>query len=103
MGKKQTRNATEGADRAAVHNWTTLSSAERQGLAGSPPIRVLVGEHHETLLRALRQLGIGTDAVIQVAMKDDGTIDVAALKIELEKNPDKPMRTANRTTSSHST
>ena len=65
-------------------------SAERQGLAGSPPIRVLVGEHHETLLRALRHLGIGTDAVVQVAMNDDGTIDVAALKIELEKNPDMP-------------
>ena len=70
----------------ADHDW----SAERQGLAGSPPIRVLVGEHHETLLRALRHLGIGTDAVVQVAMKDDGTIDVAALKIELEKNPDMP-------------
>ncbi len=65
-------------------------SAERQGLAGSPPIRVLVGEHHETLLRALRHLGIGTDAVVHVAMKDDGTIDVAALKTELEKNPDMP-------------
>jgi len=65
-------------------------SAERQGLAGSPPIRVLVGEHHETLLRALRHLGIGTDAVVQVAMKDDGTMDVAALKIELEKNSDMP-------------
>ena len=65
-------------------------SAEEQGLAGSPPIRVLVGEHHETLLRALRHLGIGTDAVVQVAMMDDGTIDVAALKAELEKNPDRP-------------
>lgn len=65
-------------------------SAERQGLAGSPPIRVLVGEHHETLLRALRHLGIGTDAVVQVAIKDDGTIDVAALKTELERNPDMP-------------
>ena len=65
-------------------------SAERQGLAGSPPIRVLVGEHHETLLRALRHLGIGTDAVVQVALRDDGTIDVAALKTELEKNPDMP-------------
>ena len=65
-------------------------SAERQGLAGSPPIRVLVGEHHETLLRAFRHLGIGTDAVVQVALKDDGTIDVAALKTELEKNPDMP-------------
>ena len=65
-------------------------SAERQGLAGSPPIRVLVGEHHETLLRALRHLGIGTDAVVQVAMKHDGTMDVAALKTELDKNPDMP-------------
>ena len=65
-------------------------SAERQGLAGSPPIRVLVGEHHETLLRAFRHLGIGTDAVVHVALKDDGTIDVAALKTELEKNPDMP-------------
>jgi glutamate/tyrosine decarboxylase-like PLP-dependent enzyme len=61
---------------------------EKQGLVGSPPIRVLVGEHHETLLRALRHLGIGTDAVIQVAQLDDGTIDVAALKTELEKDPD---------------
>jgi glutamate/tyrosine decarboxylase-like PLP-dependent enzyme len=63
---------------------------ETRGLAGSPPIRVLVGEHHETLLRALRHLGIGTDAVVQVAMQDDGTLDVAALKVELEKNPDTP-------------
>ncbi len=65
-------------------------SAEEQGLAGSPPIRVLVGEHHETLLRALRHLGIGTNAVVQIAMLDDGTIDVGALKTELEKNPDMP-------------
>ena len=65
-------------------------SAEKQGLAGSPPIRVLVGEHHETLLRALRHLGIGTDAVVQVEQKDDGTINVAALKTELEKFPDMP-------------
>ena len=65
-------------------------SAERQGLAGSPPIRVLVGEHHETLLRALRHLGIGTDAVVQVEKKDDGTINLGALKTELEKNPHMP-------------
>jgi glutamate/tyrosine decarboxylase-like PLP-dependent enzyme len=61
---------------------------EEQGLNGSPPIRVIVGEHHETLLRALRHLGIGTNAVVQVAMKSDGTIDVSALKTELDKHPD---------------
>ena len=65
-------------------------SVEEQGLAGSPPIRVLVGEHHETLLRAVRHLGIGTDAVVPVALTDDGTIDVAALRTELEKTPDTP-------------
>jgi glutamate/tyrosine decarboxylase-like PLP-dependent enzyme len=65
-------------------------SAEKQGLAGSPPIRILVGEHHETLLRALRHLGIGTDAVVQVEQETDGTINVDALKTELEKNPGMP-------------
>jgi len=65
-------------------------SVETQGLAGSPPIRVLVGEHHETLLRALRHLGIGTDAVVQVEKREDGTIDVAALEAELVKNPHAP-------------
>jgi len=65
-------------------------SVETQGLAGSPPIRVLVGEHHETLLRALRHLGIGTNAVVQVDKRDDGTIDVTALETELGKNPHMP-------------
>ncbi len=65
-------------------------SVEEQGLAGSPPIRVLVGEHHETLVRALRHLGIGSKAVVQVDLQSDGTIDVDALEIELRKNPDMP-------------
>jgi glutamate/tyrosine decarboxylase-like PLP-dependent enzyme len=63
-------------------------SVEEQGLNGGPPIRVLVGEHHETLLRALRHLGVGTNAVVSVATREDGRIDVAALQAELEKNPD---------------
>jgi glutamate/tyrosine decarboxylase-like PLP-dependent enzyme len=65
-------------------------SVEKQGLFAAPPIRVLVGEHHETLLRAVRHLGMGTDALVQVEQKDDGTINVAALKVELEKFPDMP-------------
>jgi glutamate/tyrosine decarboxylase-like PLP-dependent enzyme len=63
---------------------------EKQGLAGSPPIRVLVGEHHETLLRALRLLGIGTNAVVQVAMTDDGTVDPDALETALQSAPEQP-------------
>ena len=65
-------------------------SVERQGLAGSPAIRVLVGEHHETLVRAVRLLGIGEDSVIQVGQKDDGTIDLVLLKNELDRNPGAP-------------
>jgi len=65
-------------------------SVETRGLAGSPPIRVLVGEHHETLLRALRHLGIGTDAVVQVDKREDGTLDVAALETKLGSDPDMP-------------
>ena len=65
-------------------------SVEEQGLAGGPPIRVLVGEHHETLRRAVRHLGIGTDAIVQVALTDDGTIDVAALRVELERDLEAP-------------
>lgn len=62
-------------------------SVEAQGLIGAPPIRVLVGEHHETLLRALRLLGIGTNAVVPVEKRSDGTINVAALKTELQRAP----------------
>ncbi len=37
---------------------------ERAGLAGGPPIRVLLSENrHESLLRAVRLLGLGTDCV----------------------------------------
>jgi glutamate/tyrosine decarboxylase-like PLP-dependent enzyme len=61
-----------------------------RGMAGSPPIRVLVGEHHETLLRALRYLGIGTDAVTRVATAQDGTVIPAAMAVELEKAPCQP-------------
>jgi glutamate/tyrosine decarboxylase-like PLP-dependent enzyme len=63
---------------------------ESRGLAGSPPLRVLVGEHHETLLRALRLLGIGTDAVVHVAQRADGTIDLGALARELDGARDAP-------------
>jgi len=65
-------------------------SVEEQGLAGAPAIRVIVGEHHETLLRALRLVGIGTAAVIQVAQNDDGTMDPSALGRELADDPDAP-------------
>lgn len=68
----------------ADRNW----SVEEQGLNGAPEIRVLVGEHHETLVRAIRHLGLGTSSLVQIAQNDDGTINVASLKNELERSPE---------------
>jgi len=51
----------------------------RDGLAGGPQIRVLVGaQRHVTIDRALRLLGLGTPEV--VAADDQGRMNVAALR-----------------------
>lgn len=52
---------------------------ERSGLSGAPPIRVLTGGHrHESLLRAVKFLGIGLDAVEIIDLKD-GRMDMEHL------------------------
>jgi glutamate/tyrosine decarboxylase-like PLP-dependent enzyme len=57
---------------------------ERRGLAGAPAIQVLAGdEHHVTIPRALRFLGIGTDAVVGVATDQQGRMRPAALRTAL--------------------
>ena len=44
-----------------------------QGLAGSPPLRAVVGEQvHTTLLRALRVIGIGEAQIVRVPADDQG-------------------------------
>ena len=53
---------------------------ERKGLSGAPQIRVLAGAHrHETLLRAVRYLGIGQDAVETLDLRD-GRLDTDHLR-----------------------
>src|SRR5919201_944094 len=55
----------------------------RDGLAGGPRVRVLVGEkRHVTVDRALRLLGLGTPTAI--AADAEGRMDVRALRAELE-------------------
>src|SRR3954447_13277725 len=57
---------------------------EEQGLAGAPPLRVLLGEEaHVTVWRALRLLGIGRAAVEVVAVDGQGRMDAAALAAAL--------------------
>lgn len=55
-----------------------------QGLAGSPPIRVLTtAVHHVSIDRALRYLGIGSRQMRVLPVGDDGCLAVASLEAEL--------------------
>jgi glutamate/tyrosine decarboxylase-like PLP-dependent enzyme len=57
---------------------------ERRGLNGAPAIRVLAGaSRHATIDRALRLLGLGEDAVVEVAADDQGRMRIDALAEEL--------------------
>src|SRR6201999_2505307 len=44
---------------------------ERQGLAGSPPIRILANaERHGSVDRAVRFMGLGSDNIVPLATQD---------------------------------
>jgi glutamate/tyrosine decarboxylase-like PLP-dependent enzyme len=54
---------------------------ERRGLAGAPPVRVLVGgKRHVTIDRALRLLGFGTESTVAVASDDQGRMQLDSLR-----------------------
>jgi glutamate/tyrosine decarboxylase-like PLP-dependent enzyme len=60
---------------AARHHVLTRAGWDlaRDGLAGSPPLRVVVGEkRHVTIDRALRLLGIGSSSLVVVPSDDQG-------------------------------
>jgi glutamate/tyrosine decarboxylase-like PLP-dependent enzyme len=60
-----------------VHGW----NVERRGLQGAPPIRVVAGaKRHVTLNRALRLIGLGTDALLEVPADDQGRIRADLLR-----------------------
>ncbi len=64
---------------------------ELHGLAGSPPIRVLVGEErHVTVDRALRFLGIGASAIEAVAADEHGAMRADALNDALAAGRGRP-------------
>ena len=64
---------------------------EARGLSGAPPLRLLTTENrHESILRAVRMLGIGTDAVKYVRADNQGCIDVRALDEVLKQDTDAP-------------
>ena len=62
------------------HGW----NVEVAGLAGSPPIRVLLGgKRHVTIVRALRLLGLGS-GTIEIGADDQGRMLVSELSTALE-------------------
>ncbi|HLZ39073.1 MAG TPA: phage major capsid protein [Mycobacteriales bacterium] len=61
---------------------------ERDGLTGAPRVRVYAGaERHETVDRALRLLGLGTGAVVEVAADAQGRLRPEALAAALRPGP----------------
>jgi glutamate/tyrosine decarboxylase-like PLP-dependent enzyme len=61
---------------------------ERQGLHGGPAVRVIGGaDRHDTIDLALRYLGLGTDAIVEVASDGQGRIELDALAEALDAGP----------------
>ncbi len=63
----------------------------RQGLYGAPALRVLTGVHrHESLIRAMRFLGLGSDALVSLELDADGRLDLGSLESALSAAPSRP-------------
>jgi glutamate/tyrosine decarboxylase-like PLP-dependent enzyme len=57
---------------------------ERRGLAGAPPIRIITAGHqHASVDRAVRLLGLGTDAIVNAGADPQGRLDLGGLSREL--------------------
>ncbi len=64
---------------------------ERQGLAGSPRVRILTsGERHGSIERAVRLLGLGTGNIVDLPTDEQGRLRVSALADALEGNASQP-------------
>ncbi len=66
-------------------------NVEARGLAGAPPLRVLTAANrHESIIRSVRLLGIGTDALQIVPSDQQGRVDTAELERVLQNSPGVP-------------
>ena len=64
---------------------------EREGLAGSPPIRILTStEIHGTTVRAVRMVGLGEKRIQGLAVDAEGRLREDALVAVLESAPSEP-------------
>ena len=71
----------------ARHGW----DVEQEGLAGSPPIRILTStEKHGSAVRAIRLLGLGEKNILNLPTDADGRLCEDALTEALERSPSQP-------------
>ena len=62
---------------------------ERKGLAGAPPIRVLANaDRHGSVDRAVRFVGIGSDAIVPLEVDDSGRVRHETLRAALAASSD---------------
>src|ERR1700741_3109499 len=66
-------------------------NVEEDGLAGAPRLRVLTSENrHESIIRAVRLLGIGANAISLVPTDNLGRMNPVELERALRKSPEAP-------------
>jgi aromatic-L-amino-acid decarboxylase len=66
-------------------------AVEERGLYGAPAIRIVCSRsRHASIERAVRLLGLGTQAVTYIDPSDDETIDSGTLRAALQAEPDRP-------------
>lgn len=63
---------------------------EKRGLFGAPPLRVLCGDRHGTVTRAVRLLGFGTDCLVDLPVDDDGRLRGDVLRQALVESAGAP-------------
>ncbi len=66
-------------------------NVETAGLAAGPRLRLLTGAHrHESIIRSVRLLGLGTDAIRLLPCEPDGSLRIEDLAAALQEAPDQP-------------
>jgi glutamate/tyrosine decarboxylase-like PLP-dependent enzyme len=78
---------------AAARTWLLKKQGwdvERQGMSGSPQIRVFCGLRHATIDRTLRLLGYGSQSVINLRVDGAGALDPSALEAALREIDGQP-------------